>query len=214
MLVVGSHCFPYPLALYSNFWEAVILNAIFSQRCNVIEWMVAVPKLMYYFLSGTGGLLRMPYRRSSFPASCAPRFSVYAICISLCCAMICSSWAMLTPAAGVAAAYAPGLAGAVYTQTGSAIMKQYFSSGMMHARYPYCCPSAKWGRLQEWWMPHQVCSWECRWIWELWSPWSLLWHLFGRQVFCMLHFCKFLMTSLLLRFWRGRMIDVKIVKIS
>ncbi len=30
ILLVRSHCFPYPSALYSNFWEVVILIAIFS----------------------------------------------------------------------------------------------------------------------------------------------------------------------------------------
>jgi hypothetical protein len=51
---------------------------------------------------------------------------------------------MLTPGARAAAAYAPGLAGAVYTQTGSAMMMRYFSLGMTHARHPYHCPLAKW----------------------------------------------------------------------
>jgi hypothetical protein len=51
---------------------------------------------------------------------------------------------MLTPAARAAAAYAPGLTGAAYNQTGSAMTMRYFSSGMTHARYPYCSPYAKW----------------------------------------------------------------------
>jgi hypothetical protein len=143
MLVVGSHCFPYPSALYSNFWEVVILIAVFSRRCNIIKWMVALPKLMYCFFSGAWVLLPMPYRRSFFPASCALRYSVYVICVSLCCAIISSRWALLTPAARVAAAYVPGLASAAYTQTGSVMTMRYFSLGVMHARYPYCCPSAK-----------------------------------------------------------------------
>jgi hypothetical protein len=37
MLVVGSYCFPYPSALYLTFWEVVILIAVFSQRCCIIE---------------------------------------------------------------------------------------------------------------------------------------------------------------------------------
>jgi hypothetical protein len=55
---------------------------------------------------------------------------------------------MLTPAAKAAAVYAPGLTGAAYTQTGSAMTIPYFSSVMTHARYPYCCPLAKMGGLQ------------------------------------------------------------------
>ncbi len=51
---------------------------------------------------------------------------------------------MLTPAAIAAAAYAPGLTGAAYTHVGSAMTMRYFSSGMMHARYPYRSPLAKW----------------------------------------------------------------------
>ncbi len=70
------------------------------------------------------------------------------------------------------------------------------------------------GWTSGWWMPHQVCSWECRWIQELWSLWSLLWCLMGQRVFCTFHFWMILMISLLLRFWRGRLFDVKIVKIS
>jgi hypothetical protein len=58
--------------------------------------------------------------------------------------MVCSCWAALTPAARAAAAYAPGLAGAVYTQTGSSMTMWYFSLGVTHARYLYHCPSAKW----------------------------------------------------------------------
>ncbi len=118
--------------------------AIFSQRCSIIEWMVASPKLMYCFFSSARASSPTPYRRSSFPVSYALRYSVYAICISLCCAVICSQWAALTPAARVAAAYATGLTGAVYTQTGSAMTIRYFSSGMRHMRYPYHCPLAKW----------------------------------------------------------------------
>ncbi len=63
------------------------------------------PKLMYCFLSGARALLPTPYRRSSFPASCAPRYSVYATCVSLCCAKICSHWTALTPAARAVAAF-------------------------------------------------------------------------------------------------------------
>ncbi len=144
MLLVRSRCFPYPSALYSNFWEVVILIAVFSQRCRIIEWMVALPKLMYCFFSGARASLPTPYRRSSFPASCAPRYSVYAVCISLHCAVICSQCAALTPAARAAAAYAPGLPGAAYTHVGSAMTMWYFSSGMTHARYPYHSPSVKW----------------------------------------------------------------------
>jgi hypothetical protein len=62
----------------------------------------------------------------------------------LCCAMICLCRAGLTPAARAAAAYAPGLAGAAYTQAGSAMTMRYFSLGMTHGRYPYHCPSVKW----------------------------------------------------------------------
>jgi hypothetical protein len=51
---------------------------------------------------------------------------------------------MLNPVARAVAAYAPGLAGAAYTQTGSRMTIGYFSSGMIHTRYPYHCPSAKW----------------------------------------------------------------------
>jgi hypothetical protein len=51
---------------------------------------------------------------------------------------------MLTPAARAAAAYAPGLTGAACTQTGSAMMIRYVSSGMAHVRYPYHCPLVKW----------------------------------------------------------------------
>jgi hypothetical protein len=58
--------------------------------------------------------------------------------------MICSCWAVLTPVARAAAEYVPGLTGAAYTQTGSAMRMRYFSLGMTHARYPYHCPSAKW----------------------------------------------------------------------
>ncbi len=36
------------------------------------------------------------------------------------------------------------LTGAAYTHVGSTMMMQYFSSGMMHARYLYRSPSAKW----------------------------------------------------------------------
>ncbi len=50
---------------------------------------------------------------------------------------------MLTPTARAAAAYVLGLTGATYTQVGSAMMMRYFSSGMTHARYLYCSPSAK-----------------------------------------------------------------------
>ncbi len=118
--------------------------AILSRRCCIIEWMVALPKLMYCFFSSARESLPTPYRRSSFPASCAPRYLVYAVCVSLCCALICSQWAALTPAARAAAAHAPGLTGAAYNQTGSVMMKQYFTSGMTHARYLYRCPLAKW----------------------------------------------------------------------
>ncbi len=64
--------------------------------------------------------------------------------ISLCCTVICSQWAMLTPAARAAAAYAAGLTGVTYTHAGSVMTMQYFSSSMTHARYPYRSPSAKW----------------------------------------------------------------------
>ncbi len=37
-----------------------------------------LPKLMCCFFSGAKASLPTPYRRSSFPASCAPRYSVYA----------------------------------------------------------------------------------------------------------------------------------------
>jgi hypothetical protein len=144
MLVIRSHCFPYPSALYLNFWEVVILIAIFSQRCRIIEWMVALPKLMYCFFSSAKASSPTPYRRRSFPASCAPRYSVYAVCISLCCAVICSQCAALTPAARAAAAYAPGLTRAAYTHVRSVMTMRYFSSGTTHARYPYCSPLAKW----------------------------------------------------------------------
>ncbi len=43
-----------------------------------------------------------------------------------------------------AAAYAPGLIGAAYTYVGFAMTMRYFSSGMMHARYPYHSLLAKW----------------------------------------------------------------------
>ncbi len=76
------------------------------------------------------------------------------------------------------------------------------------------CTVAPWqnGWTSVWWRPHRVTSQECWWIWELLYLWSLLWHLLGQQVFCMLHSWMILMTSLLLRFWRGRMFDVKILK--
>jgi hypothetical protein len=51
---------------------------------------------------------------------------------------------VLTPAARAAAVNAPGLTGAAYTQTGSAMTMRYFSSGMTHARYWYHYPLAKW----------------------------------------------------------------------
>ncbi len=73
---------------------------------------------------------------------------MYAICVSLCCAVKCFWWAALTPAARAAAAYAPGLTGARYTHVGSAMPMQYFSSGMRHVRYPYRSPLAKRGGLQ------------------------------------------------------------------
>jgi hypothetical protein len=104
--------------------------------------MIALPKLMYCFFSRAS--LPTPYRRSYFPASCVPRYSVYAICVSLYCTVICSLWATLTPAAKAAAAYAPGLTGAAYTQSQSALTMRYFSSGMAHVRYPYHTPLAKW----------------------------------------------------------------------
>ncbi len=136
MLVIGSHCFPYPSTLYSNFGEVVILIAIFSRRCSINEWKVALPKLMYCFFSGVKASSPTPYSRSSFPDSCAPRYSVCAVCVSLCCAVICSQWAALTPAARATTVYAPGLTGAAYTHVGFVITMRYFSSGMMHARYP------------------------------------------------------------------------------
>ncbi len=55
---------------------------------------------------------------------------------------------MLTPAAKPTAAYAPGSTGAAYTHVGSTMMMRYFSSGMMHARYPYSSPLEKMGGLQ------------------------------------------------------------------
>jgi hypothetical protein len=51
---------------------------------------------------------------------------------------------VIAPAARAVAAYAPGLTGAAYTVTGSVMTIRYFSSGMMHARYPYHCPLVKW----------------------------------------------------------------------
>jgi hypothetical protein len=136
MLVLGSHCFPCPSALYSNFWDVVILIVVFSQRCCIIKWMVALLKLMYCFFSGAKASSLTPYRRSSFPASCAPRYLVYTVYISLCCTVICSQWATLRTAARAAAVYAPGLTGAMYTHIGSAMTMQYFSSGMTYAMYP------------------------------------------------------------------------------
>ncbi len=62
---------------------------------------------------------------------------VYAVCVSLCCVVIYSQWAMLPPVARAVAVYAPGLTSAAYTQTASAITIWYFSSGMMHMRYKY-----------------------------------------------------------------------------
>jgi hypothetical protein len=69
---------------------------------------------------------------------------MYTICISLCCAVICSQWATLTPTSRAAAAYAPGLAGPAYTHVESTMTMRYFSSGMTHVRYLYCSPLAKW----------------------------------------------------------------------
>ncbi len=144
MLVVRFHCFSYPLALYSKFREVVILIAVFSQRCSIIGWMVALLKLMYCFFSNARASLPTPYRRSSFPASCAPRYLVYADYVSLCFAAIWPRWATLTPAVRAATAYASGLTSAAYTQTGSKMTIWCFSSGMTHARYPHCCPLMKW----------------------------------------------------------------------
>jgi hypothetical protein len=120
------------------------LIAIFSRRCRIIDLMVSLPKLMYCFLSGARASLPTPYSGSSFPASCAPRYLVYALFVSLCCTVICSQCAALNPAARTAAAYAPGLTGAAYTHAGSAMMMRYFSSGMTHVRYPYGYPLANW----------------------------------------------------------------------
>ncbi len=141
MPVVRLHCLPYPSALYSNFWEVVILIVIFSWRCRISlsEWLCCQS-----IFNGVKASLPTPYRRSSFPASCAPRNSVYAICVSLCCTVICSQCAVLTPPVRAAAAYALGLTNATYTHVGSPMMMRYFSSGVTHARYPYRSPLAKW----------------------------------------------------------------------
>jgi hypothetical protein len=124
------------------------LIAVFSRMCCIIEWMVALLKLMYCFFISTRASSPTSYKRSSFPASCVLRYLVYAICISLCCAVICSQLAVLTPAARAVATYAPGLTGAAYTQTGSAMTMQYFSSGMTHVRYLYRSLLGKMGGLQ------------------------------------------------------------------
>jgi hypothetical protein len=58
--------------------------------------------------------------------------------------VIYSQWAVLTPDARAAAAYAHGLNGAAFTHVGYVMAMRYFSSGMMHARYLYHSPLVKW----------------------------------------------------------------------
>jgi hypothetical protein len=69
---------PISLSLVLKLLGGVILIGLFSQRCCIIEWMVALLKLMYCFFIGAKASLPTPYRTSSFPASCAPRYLVYA----------------------------------------------------------------------------------------------------------------------------------------
>ncbi len=175
--------------------------------------MVLLPKLMYCFFSSARASLPMSYRRNFFPGFCALRYLVYVVCISFCCAITCSHWAALTPAARAAAAYAPGLAGALYTQTGSAMTMQYFSLGMMHARYPFLLPLGKWVDFR---MVNAPLSLFLRVSLDSGVMISVIFVMgsFWAKIVLYAQFLTISMTSLLLCFWRGRMYDVKIVKIS
>ncbi len=152
--------------------------------------MVALPKVMYCFFSSARASSPRPYRRSSFPAFCAPRYSVYAVCFP-CVAQwfvlaglhllllhglqlsMCLNWLVL---------HKPKLG--LQCQCGT-------SPPAWRTRGTCIVAPCQNGRTSGLWMPHQVCSWECQWIWELWSPWSLLWPILGNEYFVHSIFVQF-----------------------
>jgi hypothetical protein len=120
---------------------------------------------------------------------------------------------MITPGARAAAAYVPGLAGAAYTQTGSAMTMCQFSLGMTHARYPYCCPLVKWVDFSMVNAPPSLFS-RVSMALGVMIPVIFVNAPFGAMSILYAPFLTSWMTSLLLRFWRGKMFGVEMVKIS
>jgi hypothetical protein len=105
--------------------------------------MVTLPKLMYCFLSGTtafcqcntgGNIFLLPVPRDT---QCMP--SAFLV--------LCDDLFMLGRTHSCdkgCGCVCTGIDRCRLYPTGSAMTIQYFSLGMMHARYPYCCSLAKW----------------------------------------------------------------------
>ncbi len=191
----------------SNFWEVVILIAIFSSRCRLLSgwlhcqsWCIATLAALKHFCpchtAEVPSLLPVHQDTwctpSAFP--CVVQWSVLDVPRSL---LLQGLHLHMRLGWMLGLQWQCGTSPVVWRMQGTRIIPPWQNV------WTSVC-----------WRLYQVHSWGCQWIWKLWYPWSLLWHLFGWQVFCTPHSWTILMTSLLLHLWKCRIFAVKIVKLS